>query len=275
MKLVSTGRRGAKSQGSEVIILGYAPRAGLSWTPAYQLPVRGPWTRNPEIGVGGQFVPGMIGRAGASLNLRGRQPLLLLLSHPWSGIVRFQVGRTRLEVDLYRPVTCVVVLDLVAGLAVEVDAAQVFAGGSAGGLSAGGIDLLPEAIRGGRVFYPATAGSGRKPWPRRASEGRIWFQRAPFFHILKAVAWILAKLGVGAMPDMRADVLHAMMEGLAQRGAPGAPPALAELEPPARQEESPSSSQVMVLSAAVDGLSRRIEELSRRQVSATRPAGAP
>jgi hypothetical protein len=263
MKLTATGQHHPSALGSEVILFATATEAGMRWQPAASGVNSAMWERNERVMIDGLAVPGLLGNRGASLRIDGKSPLLLVLSHPWSGHLRMRVGLRAAEVDLYNPRTRVLLLDAAAGVAVQVDPHEVFSGERVAGVAQGALEVMPRAVLLGRPFYPVGSNLAATTGGRiRRARGH----RAVLVAFRQIFATLLAPLGLVPRSTIREDLLLAIMDGLVRRGtaSPASErPAESDLADATAASQPDLGHQVAVLTAIIEGMSSRVDQMAR------------
>ena len=128
LQIRATGTKNADSEGHEVYLLGYLSRGAARLPRAGDFAAEG-WELVEDIACGsglGRVQYGARGTSGCVEFPSGDRARLVLLTHPWSGEVRLQLGEKVLELDLYSPETGAIIVDMPSG---EVQPAEAAAFG--------------------------------------------------------------------------------------------------------------------------------------------------
>lgn len=125
LEIRATGTKNADSEGHEVYLLGYLSRGAARLLQAGDFAAEG-WELVEDIACGpglGRVQYGARGTGGRVALPSGDRARLALLTHPWSGEVRLQLGEKVLELDLYSPETGAIIVDMPSGEVQQAEAA--------------------------------------------------------------------------------------------------------------------------------------------------------
>jgi len=237
MKLAVINTRNSRAQADEALIMAYAEGPGRPWKAAKTLSFGADWRQEDTILVNFTHASGLVshGRKGGKLAIPGFMPLILAVSHPWSGVIDLRTGPWATTFDLHHPETRVVLIDVTNSVVIEVDPGKYFNDGQPMGTAPDPISLIPPTLAAGRPVHPLV-------FPTRALRslrGR------------RLIPTVMSHLFAKSPSRM---VMSAILEGLIGMSAGTARSGPAKI--PAHAND-----QFILLTAAVEGLSRRVRNV--------------
>ncbi len=272
MKLVIAGKNPA-AESSEVVILGFAPRPGAAWS---LLEEKGfvsadgddssqSWRRRDFVPRGDEIpAPSLFGfGTNLSIRLSGPWPLIMFLSHPWSGVVDIRIGPHLITLDLYHPTPRVVLVDPMARLVVELAQEDVFAAGKIRVRARSALDLIGEAVLNGRPLQRLRASLRGVRWlesrgylPGGVTRATRWQRQHFLLSLPFGIGWLLSGGPFRARQSaIQFDVLSSIVESLlVARRISGS--TNGNNHQSVEVPQTDVHNQLKLLAAAVDGLSR-------------------